>query len=169
MLLIFSINVPIKDKQFDEPVDISIELFCGNQSLPSTGEGTKLLKALEKASLDTSNHKIELTSVSRSTKYYLLHGYSRKIEHPKRKKSFQGSLVSMKKNTRASANWSKIRNSLSATDQRYLDKRYSRMKEDIRDNGKGRLSKKDRNKSKNHRKNHRKNHIKTHRKINNTF
>ena len=158
--LIFSINVLIKDKQFDEPVDISIELFCGNQSLPSTGEGTKLLKALEKASLHTSNHKIELTSVSESTKYYLLHGYSRKIEHPNKKKSPQGSLVSMRKNTRTSANWSKIRNSLSATDQRYLDKRYSIMKEEGRGNGKGRLSKKARNKSKNHRKTHKKSHRK---------
>jgi hypothetical protein len=120
-ILIFSINYLDSNGKLDKNIDIYIELFCGNQALPPSGEGTKLLETLEKASLDTKNFKIALSSVPRSVQYYTNKSY-----HFKRGSShIIGWSVPMQKNTRAKSHWSKIKDSLGPSSRRYLDKLYS--------------------------------------------
>jgi len=116
--LLFNLD-PVDDNgKRDKNIDIHIELFCGNQALPPTGEGTKLLKILEKASLDTKLFNIELSSVSKSVQYYKNNSYHLTGKH-------YYSLVDMRKHTRAISNWSKIKDSLGPSDRRYLDNLYS--------------------------------------------
>jgi hypothetical protein len=115
--LLFNLERVDDNGKRDKNIDIYIELFCGNQALPPTGEGTKLLKILEKASLDTKLFNIELSSVSKSVQYYKNNSYHLTGKH------FY-SLVDMRKHTRAISNWSKIKDSLGPSDRRYLDKLY---------------------------------------------
>jgi hypothetical protein len=102
----------------DKSIDIYIELFCGNQALPPSGEGSRLLKILERASLDTKLFNIELSSVSKSVQYYRNNSY-----HLTGKNI--GPLVNMRKHTRAISNWAKIKDSLGPNDRRHLDNLYS--------------------------------------------
>ena len=113
--LLFNLDRVDDNGKRDKNIDIYIELFCGNQALPPTGEGTKLLKILERASLDTKLFNIELSSVRKSVQYYKNNSYHLTGKAP----------GSMQKHTRAISNWSKIKDSLGPSDRRYLDNLYS--------------------------------------------
>ena len=121
--LLFNLDRVDDNGKKNQTIDIYIELFCGNQAIPPTGEGTKLLDILEDASLKTKRFKIELSSVLRSVKYYTDHSYQFK----KTPSKYRG-LVDMRKNTRAVSNWHKIRDSLGPSSRRYLDKLYTSTK-----------------------------------------
>ena len=60
-VLIFKINHPVSD--------LYIEILCGNKALPSTGEGTKLLKILENAGNETDQFNIDLSDIDLSYIY----------------------------------------------------------------------------------------------------
>jgi len=113
--LLFNLELVDDNGKRNKNVDIYIELFCGNQALPPTGEGTRILKILEKASLDTKLFNIELSSVRKSVQYYKNNSY-----HLTNNVNFD-----MRKHTRAISNWSKIKDSLGPSDRRYLDNLYS--------------------------------------------
>ena len=132
-ILMFNIN-HISDDEEDEDnpkpndFDIYIELFCANQALPTTGEGTKLLHILEKACFDTTNYKIELASVPRSIQYYKDHGY-----HFKKNTSSKFRVsVDMEKNTRALSNWSKAKTILSEKALSYLSRKSAKIRSDMK-------------------------------------
>jgi len=123
-ILIFNINRLDKNGNIDPTIDIYIELFCGNQALPPSGEGTRMLEILERAGFDTKNFKIELASVPKSVQYYSNKKYYKKKNLDKS----YGNLVSMRKDTQALSRWSKIRESFTPSSIRYLDKLYSSTK-----------------------------------------
>ena len=123
-ILIFNINRLDKNGNIDPTIDIYIELFCGNQALPPSGEGTRMLEILERAGFDTDNFKIELASVPKSVQYYSNKKYYKKKELDKS----YGNLVSMRKDTKALSRWAKIRDSFTPSSIRYLDKLYSSTK-----------------------------------------
>ena len=147
-VLIFKINHPVSD--------LYIEILCGNKALPSTGEGTKLLKILENAGNETDQFNIDLSAVSGSVNYYKKNSY-----HPKPNHKSQLSLTEMSKNTRALSNWSKVKSSLTPSAQRYLDSESMRSR-----NGKG-ITKKNPKKNKTNNKTNKKKNQKTNKKKNN--
>jgi hypothetical protein len=132
-ILMFDINHISEDEEDENnpkpnDFDIYIELFCANQALPRTGEGTKLLHILEKACFDTSNYKIELASVPRSIQYYKDHGY-----HFKKNTSSKFRVsVDMEKNTRALSNWSKAKTILSEEAISYLSRKSAKIRSDMK-------------------------------------
>ena len=97
-ILLFNLDYVNDDGKRNKNVDINIELICGNQALPPTGEGTKLLDILEEASFKTNLFNIELSSVLRSVNFYTNKSY--KIQNTSK---YRG-LVDMRKNTRAASN-----------------------------------------------------------------
>ncbi len=103
-----------------------IELLCGNQALPPTGEGTKLLRILEDASLNTHQFNIELSSVPRSVQYYTNNNY--KIKNI----STGRSLVDMRKNTRALSNWNKAKKNISENAINYLADKRAKIKRNMK-------------------------------------
>jgi len=137
-VLIFKINHPDSD--------LYIEILCGNKALPSTGEGTKLLKILESAGEETDQFNIDLSAVTESVNYYKKNSY-----HPKPNHKSQLSLTEMSKNTRALSNWSKVKSSLTPSAQRYLDSESMRSR-----NGKGIKSKNRKSKNRKSKKNQKK-------------
>jgi len=125
--LLFNLDRVDNNGKKDQTIDIYIELFCGNQALPPTGEGTKLLNILEEASFKTKHFKIELSSVLRSAKYYTNHSYQLK----KTPSKYKG-LVDMQKNTRAVSNWRKAKAILSEKAVSYLSRKSAKIRSDMK-------------------------------------
>jgi len=121
-VLLFDINM---NDENGKPI-LYIELLCGNQALPPTGEGTKLLRILEDASLNTNQFNIELSSVPRSVQYYTNNNY--KIKNI----STGRSLVDMQKNTRALSNWNKAKQILSENAINYLADKRAKIKKNMK-------------------------------------
>lgn len=108
-LIMFNTNYT----QYDVHVtDIYIELLCGNQMLPPSGEASVLLRILENACFETGNYVIMLESTPRSEQYYKDNGYH--------EKSIFGDTYLIK-NLRALANWRKARSYLPESSIRQLD------------------------------------------------
>jgi hypothetical protein len=99
-------------------------LFCGNQSLPRSGEGTKLLAILEKAMREENFFDLELDSVRETVQYYKNNGF-----HLRNNTDKPGSYtIDLQKNLRAASNWSKIKDSLGPKDTKMLSIMYSKRK-----------------------------------------
>ena len=121
-VLLFDIN---RNDENGKPI-LYIELLCGNQALPPTGEGTKLLRILEDASFNTNQFNIELSSVPRSVQYYTNNSY-------KIKNTSNGmNLVDMRKNTRALSNWNKAKKKLSINAINYLADKLAKIKRNMK-------------------------------------
>jgi len=105
-LLIFNINYIQYDRNDNEIkfMGIYIELLCGNQRLPPSGEATNLLHILEDACFKTKNYIVMLESTSVSTQYYKDQGYHENEIYNN---------YYMIKNLRAVSNWRKVRSRLS--------------------------------------------------------
>lgn len=117
-LLIFNIH-PEK-----ENVDIYVELLCGNKALPSTGEGSRLLKILEEAGFETGNYNLNLESALDATDYYRDRNY-----HPTHGLPPSRHYSDMTKNTRAVMRWKKVKNStFTPRAIEYLNKEYLKTK-----------------------------------------
>jgi hypothetical protein len=105
-LLIFNVNY-IQYNTIGDPVKftgIFIELLCGNQRLPPSGEATKLLHILEDACFKTEFYDVMLQTTRRSEQYYKDQGYNKNEIYEEEY---------MVKNLRAVSNWRKVRSHLS--------------------------------------------------------
>jgi len=103
-LIMFNTNYTQYDDRTNVRVtDIYIELLCGNQMLPPSGEATVLLRILENACFETGKYVIMLESTIRSEQYYKDHGYH--------EETIFGDTYLIK-NLRALANWRKARSYL---------------------------------------------------------
>ena len=121
-LLIFNINyIQYYDRNDNEVkiADIYIELLCGNQRLPPSGEATKLLHILEDACVKTENYIVMLETTNRSEQYYKDQGYHVEEIYEN---------YYMIKNLRAAINWRKVRSRLSKTAISQLDHKSARIK-----------------------------------------
>jgi hypothetical protein len=103
---------------------IYIHLFCGNQSLPRSGEGTKLLAILEKAMREENFFDLVLDSVRETVDYYKNNGFHLRNNTDKQRSY----TIDLEKNLRAASNWSKIRSSLAPNDTKLLSIMYSKRK-----------------------------------------
>jgi len=103
---------------------IYIHLFCGNQSLPRSGEGTKLLAILEKAMREENFFDLALDSVRETVQYYKNNGFHLRNNTDKQRSY----TIDLEKNLRAASNWSKIRSSLAPKDTKMLSIMYSKRK-----------------------------------------
>lgn len=112
-LLVFNTNYTQYDDRTNVRVtDIYIELLCGNQMLPPSGEASVLLRILENACFETGNYVIMLESTPRSEQYYKDHGYH--------EENIFGDTYLIK-NLRALANWRKARSYLPESSIRQID------------------------------------------------
>ena len=131
--------------------DIYIHLLCGNQSLPRSGEGTKLLAILEKAMREENFFDLALDSVRETVQYYKNNGFHLRNNTDKQRSY----TIDLEKNLRAASNWSKIRSSLAPNDTKMLSIMYSKRKsmakglKSKKTKGKKTKGKKSRNKSRN--------------------
>lgn len=139
-LLIFNVNYIQYDKNDNEVkiADIYIELLCGNQRLPPSGEATKLLHILEDVCVKTENYIVMLETTTRSEQYYKDQGYHQEEIYEN---------YYMIKNLRAKSNWIKARSRLSKTAISQLDHKSARIKskqktERLRTIGRGKTHKK---------------------------
>jgi hypothetical protein len=123
-IIIFNIYyIPLDDNYNPivgkEGLNIYIEFLCSNQSLPPSGEGTKLLKIVEDACYQTNYHHIMLDTTERSMQFYKDNNYHKRLEDDY-----------MQKNTRALNNWRKARMHLSVRARNQLDAKYQKLKSD---------------------------------------
>lgn len=120
-IIIFNINyIPLDDPiAGNAGLNIYIEFLCSNQSLPPSGEGTKLLKIVEDACYKTNYHNIMLETTDRSTQFYKDNNYHKRLDADY-----------MQKNTRALNNWKKARTYLSEKARNQLDAKYKKLKSD---------------------------------------
>jgi hypothetical protein len=120
-LLIFNVNYIQYDKNDNEVkiADIYIELLCGNQRLPPSGEATKLLHILEDVCVKTENYIVMLETTTRSEQYYKDKGYHQE--------EIYGNYY-MIKNLRAKSNWRRARSHLLESAINQIDYKSARIK-----------------------------------------
>jgi hypothetical protein len=105
---------------------VRIDALCGNQVLPSSGEGSRLLKILEVASLGVGINKIALDPLPNAMPFYQLNNYrfledrdssvTNSSDHtpdsPDSSDSFvAGPMIQMQKNLAARKRWNAIKTS----------------------------------------------------------
>jgi hypothetical protein len=132
---------------------VRVDTLCGNKVLPSSGEGSRLLKILEKNSYDVGIDKIALDPLDDAIPFYQQNKYRffEKGDSPVSLKSYDssdssdssdvsGPMIQMQKNIAAQKRWNKIKTyvdmsarikkSKNATEKRTLQERYKQMQEE---------------------------------------
>jgi len=96
---------------------IKIHTLCGNQALPASGEGTRLLKLLGRVGKKFEYYKIVLNPVDTAIKYYTDNKFRFLKENDSRETSDSNESDSnklvMQKNTRALKHWKKLQTAVS--------------------------------------------------------
>ena len=132
---------------------VRIDTLCGNQVLPSSGEGSRLLKILENASYGVGINKIALDPLPNAMPFYQLNNY-RFLEDrdssvtnssdystaSSDSSDVSGPMIQMQKNLVAQKRWNKIKTYINmsarlkkaknATEKRNLQERYKQMQKD---------------------------------------
>jgi hypothetical protein len=120
---------------------IKIETLCGNQVLPPSGEGSRLMKLLENAGYEFGLHKILLNPVDTAVNFYVDKKYrylhSNESQETPDSDSDASSHVVMQKNVRAQKRWAKIRTAIklatimkktrNANTRLQLEKKYAKL------------------------------------------
>ncbi len=94
---------------------IMVDTLCGNQALPGSGEGTRLLNYIQSRAKEVGIVKIVLHPVDTAVQYY-----QREKFRPLKREEAQlvnssdsdSDELTMQKNVRASSNWNKLKNSV---------------------------------------------------------
>ena len=118
---------------------IKIHTLCGNQVLPPSGEGSRLMKLLENAGYEFGLHKILLNPVDTAVDFYVDKKY-RNLRSSESQETSDGDSSYhhvMQKNVRAQKRWAKIRTAVklatimrstkNATKRRELEKKYAKL------------------------------------------
>lgn len=133
-ILTFNVVNTIKPK-------IKVHTLCGNQVLPQSGEGTRLLKLIEKAGRETKLIKIALNPIDTAIPFYRKNKYRAVSENsPISENSSDYETdsdspeLTMQKNVRAQDRWTKLRTAVKlgtilkdireSTKQHELQKKY---------------------------------------------
>lgn len=132
-ILTFNVVNTIKPK-------IKVHTLCGNQVLPQSGEGTRLLKLIERAGKETKLIKIALNPIDTAVPFYQKNRYravsenSPISENSDYETDSDSPELTMQKNVRAQDRWTKLRTAVKlgtilkdireSTKQHELQKKY---------------------------------------------
>lgn len=91
---------------------IKIHTLCGNQVLPPSGEGTRLMKMLERVGNEFGVHKILLNPIDTAVPFYEQNKYRPLRKSESQETDYDSDEVQMQKNVRAQKYWAKLRNAV---------------------------------------------------------
>lgn len=117
---LLTVRLIVKIDAFDT---IMVETLCGNQSLPPSGEGTRLLNKLKAWAKEIEIYKIALHPIDNAVNYYTKERFRKLTKKEAKKINSSGSSSSgssgsssdnltMQLNTKAISNWNKLKNSV---------------------------------------------------------
>lgn len=88
---------------------IKIHTLCGNKALPPSGEGTRLMKMLERVGNEFGLYKILLNPLDTAVPFYAQHKYRPLGEDESQETDYDSDEIQMQKNIRAQKHWGKLR------------------------------------------------------------
>jgi hypothetical protein len=95
-----------------QPDTIMVETLCGNQSLPPSGEGTRLINYLMRLAQDIGINNVALHPIDSAIGYYTRLNFIELREDEADAINDEEGITTFKINTRARKNWKKAMNSI---------------------------------------------------------